>query len=121
MKKFLFTLFITACFATINAQEIPKPTRPPFFDSDRKPENCMFKGYSMNARVRIVSANSSSTFKVRAVKDGEGGEDLTVRFVTNTRSSCDCGQWEIVETREDFTVAFVESGEDFVVRITEPY
>ena len=121
MKKFLFTLFITACFATINAQEIPKPTRPPFIDSDRKPENCMFKGYSMNARVRIISETSRPTFRVRVLEDGQGGEDLTVRFIKNTRSTCDCGQWEIVDTREDFTVAFVESGEDFVVRITEPY
>jgi len=121
MKKFLFTLFITACFATINAQEIPKPTRPPFFDSDRKPKNCMFKGYSMNARVRIINEDSRPTFRVRVLEDGQGDEDLTVRFVTNKRSTCDCGQWEIVESGEDFTVAFVESGEDFVVRITEPY
>ena len=123
MKKFLFIVFALNCFATINAQEIPKPTRPPFFDSDRKPENCMFKGYSMNARVRIVSASSSEspTFKVRVLEDGQGGEDLTVRFIKNTRSTCDCGQWEIVDTREDFTVAFVETREDFTVRIAEPY
>ncbi|HOF15464.1 MAG TPA: hypothetical protein PLP76_01065, partial [Bacteroidales bacterium] len=111
----------TACFATINAQEIPKPTRPPLFDSDKAPENCMFKGYCMNAKVKIVSANSNSTFRVRVLEDGQDGEDLTVRFIKNSRSSTACGQWEIVDTREDFTVAFVETREDFTVRIAEPY
>ncbi|MDD4437290.1 MAG: hypothetical protein PHS04_04560 [Tissierellia bacterium] len=121
MKKFLFIIFTMSCIATINAQDIPKPTKPPFFDSDKVPKDCMIKGYSMNAKVKITNDASSPTFRVRVLEDGQGGEDLTVRFVKKSRSSSACGQWEIVESGEDFTVAFVKNNEDFIVRIAEPF
>jgi hypothetical protein len=104
----------------MSAQDIPKPVKPRSgFPSENAPQDCKINGISMNAKVRIVFWYDRPTFKVRAVKDGDGGEDLTVRFITNTRSSSLCGQWELVSGGEDFTVAFVENGEDFTVRIAK--
>ena len=119
MRNFILIACITCLSLTAIAQDIPKPTKPPLFDSDRAPENCTFKGYNMNARVKIVFPYNSATFRVKVLKDNEGGEDLTVRFVTNSRTWNMCGQWEIVDSREDFSVAFVETQEDFTIRITE--
>ena len=119
MKKFLFVFFISLASLKVSAQDIPKPTKPHWcFNTEIKPDNCMIKGFTMNAKVKIVKENENPTFKVRTVKDGESGEDLTVRFVKYISSS-GCGQWQIVETWEDFTVAFVDNNEDFIVRIAE--
>jgi hypothetical protein len=118
--KILFLIFISAIFNIASmAQGVPKTMpRHPYWPNDAVPENCMIKGKSMNARVRILSNNAD--FKVRLIHPDER-EDLTVRFITNTRGSTECGQWELVNSREDFTVEFVKDNEDFTIRVIEGF
>jgi len=121
MKKLLLLFAIIITSALCPAQEIldiPKPTKETYivrniFDS------CQFRGHNLdNVKVRIVREYENPTFKVRQV---EYNEDITVRFIENTRSLNSCGQWYIVNGKawsHDFTVAFVTHGEDFTIRIS---
>jgi len=115
--KFIVFLIFGLTGALIFAQEPPKPTPSQWYNSDRKFENCEFKGQKMNCvKVRFTDP-ANAKYKVRIV---EKDEDLTVRYVTNSWRSDLCGQW-ILATADvpDFTVAVVEYGEDFTVRITQ--
>lgn len=84
--------------------------------SDNKPADCILRGKNMNAKVKIVPTYNRADFKIRTVSYGE---DLTVRFVSRSRTWGLCGQWEVVEFGEDFSVTFVNSGEDFTIRIVD--
>lgn len=86
--------------------------------SDRAPEGCKFRGVNFNlAKVKIVPAYQNHTFKVRIV---ERDEALTVRFYSNSYHSNRCGQWRLVDSETpDFTVTFVDYGEDFTIRIAD--
>ncbi|MCR5183783.1 MAG: hypothetical protein K6B46_03685 [Opitutales bacterium] len=64
-------------------------------------------------RIRVVSSSSNSDFRVRVV-DGYGSADLRVRLV-NDGTPPSPGNWAFVETSEDWSVCFVDGGEDFSV------
>ena len=114
-----FTVFIMCSLLSLTAfsQQVPKPTKKQWYNTDRKFENCEFKGQRMNCvKVRFTDV-ANAKYKVKIV---EKDENLTVRYVTNSWRSDLCGQWHIVTTETpDFTVAVVEYGEDFTIRITE--
>jgi hypothetical protein len=118
MKRGLIFVFLLLSVAAPAQQpDIPSPNRKEGY-IDKAPANCKIKGMPMNAKVKIVDKNTSPVFKVRIVNHDE---DLTVRF-PKSRSSVSnrCGQWYIVTGEApDFTVAFVEYGEDFTVCIVE--
>jgi hypothetical protein len=112
---FLFFLSFVAI-----SQEAPQPVpKTQWFHSvEHAPDNCEIKGIKLTeCKVKVVYEYNSPTFKVRVVGSGETNWDLTVRYVTNSITSNLCGQWKIVSSSEDFTVAFVEYGEDFTVCI----
>jgi hypothetical protein len=116
MKK-IFLYIILLISAGCYSFEPPKPTEPPCFNADRAPENCKFRGQTLDCVKVKFTDTANATFKVRQV---EQGEDLTVRFYINSYSSNRCGQWRIVESESpDFTVALVDYGEDFTIRITD--
>lgn len=107
---------------TLKGWEVPqeqKPTQPPASLNPPShllptvaPRDCMYKGYNMTAKVKVVPVRAD--LKVKVV---EQGEDLTVKIVTNSLVSNLCGQWTMVDFGEDFTVQFVEGGEDIKIRI----
>lgn len=71
---------------------------------------CTFKGKPIYGNVRIVDNSTVADFKVRLV---ERDEYASIKIVTNETSRC--GEWHLVDSGDDFTVKFVESGEDFSI------
>jgi hypothetical protein len=117
MKLLLSVIFSLVSLAAFSQVEAPKPTKKQWYNSERKFENCEFKGQTMNlVKVRFTTSENAK-YKVKIV---EKDEDLTVRYITNSWRSDLCGQWILATTdTPDFTVAVVEYGEDFTIRITE--
>lgn len=73
-------------------------------------KNCTFNDVKIYGRVRVVEYGAD--FKVKIV---DRDEYLSVKLVT-TESPNDCGYWQMVNSSENFTVQFVEYGEDFTIR-----
>ena len=119
MKVLFFLLFSLMSLTAFSQSDnkIPDPTEKQWYNTDRKFANCEFKGQSMNlVKVRFTNV-ANAKYKVRIV---DNNEDLTVRYVTNSWRNDLCGQWIVNDTgHPDFTVAVVEYGEDFTIRITK--
>lgn len=98
MKVFIFSLLLSI----LSASHSP----------DFNKSACTCKGVFLSGVVKTVDFNPD--FRVRIV---DGCEDLTVHsspFATPTS----CGQWHFDNERPaDFSVQFVEYGEDFTIRI----
>ncbi len=77
--------------------------------------DCKFKDIPLHGRVKIVNYSSGAFH----VKVEEVSPDLEVKLVQSCPT--DCGEWQIVESGEDFDVQFVDSGEDFSIRFTESF
>lgn len=75
---------------------------------DQRP--CEFQGHTLKGRVRIV--DSFPDFKVK-IEEDEDEAELHVRRVSSTAEMC--GEWQFVDGMADFTVRFVEYGEDFTI------
>ncbi len=75
--------------------------------NDQRP--CEFQGHRLMGKVRIV--DSFPDFNVK-IMDDENRAELRVRMLSAGRPE-GCGEWQIVGGLADFTVRFVESGEDF--------
>ena len=75
---------------------------------DHRP--CEFQGHRLMGRVRVVDAFPD--FRVKLVDDKKKAE-LLVRRVDSEPEMC--GEWQMVDGMPDFTIAFVESGEDFKI------
>ncbi len=96
----------------------PQPRTQWFHGVERSPDDCQIRGINLtHCRVRVVSEFDNPTFKVRVVSNDESHWDLSVYYITTSRTSNKCGEWEMVESNEDFTVAFVGHGEDFTIRV----
>ena len=76
--------------------------------NDHRP--CEFMGHRLMGKVRIVS--SFPDFRVKLEDEKEKAE-LWVRRVVGTPEMC--GEWQMVDGMADFTIAFVEAGEDFKI------
>jgi hypothetical protein len=75
-------------------------------------EDCTCNKTKLYGRVRFVE--DAGDFRIRFVSHNP---DLKITFVT--RPANKCGEWQIVEGGEDFTVCVVEGGEDFTIRYNE--
>lgn len=75
--------------------------------NDQRP--CEFRGHRLMGKVRIV--DSFPDFNVK-VMDEENRAELRVRRLSAGTPEV-CGEWQIVDGLADFTVRFVETGEDF--------
>ena len=69
--------------------------------------NCSYKGIPLYGKVKVV--NAGEDFKVRKVRSFG---NLRVREVKYPKK---CGQWEFVETFEDFKIRYVDALEDFSI------
>lgn len=97
--NFLITLFITAfAMAMCNV-----------YDADAALVGCTVNGHYLKGRVQVVSAFGD--VKIRSVGTGA---DLRVRIVDLPLS---CGEWKFVDSLPDFTVEYVDIGEDITVEI----
>ncbi len=90
-----------------------KPTQNPDDPNASTPltsgiSGCECKGLPLYGKVRVV--NSFATFKVKVVSSFA---DLNVETVNSFATSC--GQWQFVDSFEDFSVEFVDSFEDFSI------
>jgi hypothetical protein len=77
--------------------------------------DCKFKDIPLHGRVKIVNSPAGAF----QVKINNARPDLEVKLVQSCPT--DCGEWQIVESGEDFDVQFVDSGEDFSIRFTESF
>ena len=75
---------------------------------DQRP--CEFVGHPLKGRVRVV--DSFPDFLVKIEPD-ERKAELHVRRVEQPAELC--GEWQFVDGMADFTVRFVEAGEDFKI------
>jgi len=75
---------------------------------DHRP--CEFQGHTLKGRVRVVDAFPDFSVKI---EDDERKAELRVRKVESPAELC--GEWQFVDGMADFTVRFVEYGEDFKI------
>lgn len=100
--------------ATIQIQ--PKsaaPSATPLPSDSASPESgkgCSYDGIAMYGRVRVVSAGAR--FKIRIVRSNAM---LQVKSVA--RQPANCGEWQFVSSKPNFTVQIVLSGEDFTISL----
>lgn len=72
-----------------------------------------FKGKKLIGKVRVVERNAD--FKVQIV-DHYNPCDLKVQVLPSYQHPNQVGQWQMVESGENFTIQFVNSGADFTIR-----
>jgi hypothetical protein len=72
--------------------------------------DCDFQGHRLLGRVRVVDAFPDFNVKV---EDDERKAELHVRRVEQPAELC--GEWQFVDGMADFTIRFVETGEDFKI------
>ena len=75
---------------------------------DHRP--CDFRGHTLMGRVRVVDAFPDFSVKL---EDDEKKAELRVRRVEGQPELC--GEWQFVDGMADFTIRFVEYGEDFKI------
>ncbi len=83
-----------------------------FTASEPVTKDCKCDDTELFGRVRFV--NDGGDFRIRFVQNNP---DLRIQFVARPASKC--GQWQIVDGGEDFTVYVVAGGEDFTVQYSE--
>lgn len=76
-----------------------------------KPIDCTLKGKLLGGRVKVVASNAD--FKVKLVNSNPDLEVKKVEFGTKK-----CGEWYFVEYSQDFSIQFVDQGEDFTIRMS---
>jgi hypothetical protein len=79
---------------------------------DHRP--CDFQGHRLMGRVRVV--NAFPDFQVKLEKDPHKAE-LHVQRVEHPAEIC--GEWQFVDGMADFTIRFVETGEDFKIAFVD--
>ncbi len=81
-------------------------------DGEQISENCECRGIPLYGRVRVVQRNA--TFRVKVTNDQA---DLNVQRYNMPTTIC--GLWYFIESEnEDFTIEYVNSGEDFSIAFT---
>ncbi|MCM1035532.1 MAG: hypothetical protein NC038_05490 [Paludibacter sp.] len=74
--------------------------------------DCACRHTRLFGRVKIVAYNAD--FKVKIVTYNA---DLEVQRVEHTAKKC--GEWQLVEYNEDFTIQLVDYGEDFTIKYVD--
>jgi len=87
-----------------------------FIQSNREyqPKDCQCKNIELKGRVKIV--NNFADFKVKIVNSFA---DLRVKKVKSFPNNC--GEWQFVDSGEDFTIQFVESFPDFTIMYVDNF
>lgn len=76
--------------------------------------DCKCKNIELKGRVKIVASNAD--FKVKIV---DSFPDLRVKKVKSF--PIHCGEWQFVDSGEDFTIQFVSSFPDFTIMYVEQF
>lgn len=82
---------------------------------DQITSDCRCNDTQMFGRVKFVKY--SGDVRIRFVE--HQSPDLRIKFVQFTPRKC--GEWQVVDNSEDFTVQVVTGGEDFTVQIDPDY
>jgi hypothetical protein len=115
MKRLIFSFLIVLFGSFLYAAE-PDSV---FVSSSSNPidrETCTCKGKRLYGKVKVVDVFAD--FKVEVVKTGCEA-NLWVKEIEPGYSCYSCGEWQFVETGEDFTVQFVETHGDFRITFVE--
>lgn len=115
MKRLIFSFLIVLFGSFLYAAE-PDSV---FVNSNSNPidrETCTCKGKRLYGKVKVV--DMSADFRVEVVNMGYGA-DLWVKKIEPGYSCYSCGEWQFVESGEDFTVQFVEMSGDFRITFVE--
>lgn len=105
MRPFGFAIILVAGSA---AAQPPDINVDGGVGGDHRP--CEFMGHALKGRVRVVDAFPDFSVKI---EDDEKKAELRVRRVESPAELC--GEWQFVDGMADFTVRFVEYGEDFKI------
>ncbi len=75
--------------------------------------------FSLRGKVRVVT-DEAPDINVYVAKYSEGA-DLIVKWVDSRKYYC-CGEWQLVESGEDFTIRFIDDYwfADIVIKYGEP-
>ena len=76
--------------------------------------DCKCKNIELKGRVKVVASNAD--FKVKVV---DSFPDLRVKRVKSF--PIHCGEWQFVDTGEDFTIQFVSNFPDFTIMYVEQF
>jgi hypothetical protein len=87
-------------------------TRPGY----RISTDCTFKGIFLGGKVKFVEVGAD--FNVKVVNYFG---DLNVRKVDFNSISAACGEWQVVDLGQDFTVKIVNVGEDFSIKYVNSF
>ncbi|MEO0075644.1 MAG: hypothetical protein ABIK31_06010 [candidate division WOR-3 bacterium] len=101
MKQIALFLIVFVAWAFVPSSSPIKP-------------DCTCKGIKLWGRVRVV--DSFENFRVRVVNDLQ---DFNVRKVDSQPYWC--GEWQFVDSHEDFTIRFVDSHEDFTIKFVDSF
>ena len=113
MKRLLLLLLIVLFGSLLYAAE---PDSVAVDSSPIESETCTCKGKRLYGKVKVV--DMSADFRVEVVNVGYGA-DLWVKKIEPGYSCYSCGEWQFVESGEDFTVQFVEMSGDFRITFVE--
>ena len=75
-------------------------------------KNCRCNNIELKGRVKVVTSGADLRIKVV-----DSQPDLRVKKVD--RSPIECGEWQFVNSGEDFTVEFVANFPDFTIKYVE--
>ena len=114
MKRLIFSFLIVLFGSLLYAAEPDSVFVNSSNPIDR--ETCTLNGKRLYGKVRVVDI--SADFDVEIVDFGCGA-DLWVTKIEPGYSCYSCGEWQFVESGEDFTVQFVEIGGDFRITFVE--
>ena len=112
MRRFAILLCVLASSAAAQNVPVEGDVAPGGVGGDHRP--CDFQGKRLMGRVRVVE--SFPDFRVK-LEDDKKFAELHARRVT--RKPEICGEWEFVDGMPDFTIAFVDYGEDFKIAWVE--
>lgn len=102
------SLLLLIALAGPAAAEVPDVNVEGGVGGDHRP--CDFRGHTLMGRVRVVDAFPDFSVKL---EDDEKEAELRVRRVEGPAELC--GEWQFVDGMADFTIRFVEYGEDFKI------
>lgn len=102
------SLLLLIALAGSAAAEVPDVNVEGGVGGDHRP--CDFRGHTLKGRVRVVDAFPDFSVKL---EDDEKKAELRVRRVEGPPELC--GEWQFVDGMADFTIRFVDYGEDFKI------
>ena len=112
MRKFISLLLFLVTYVAI-AQEQNTPINPDC-TIEKRCSNGEIMRIPLHGKVKIVKAFGD--FKVQVVSNFE---DLNVKLVEHFPNNC--GEWQIVENFEDFSIEIVDAFPDFTIKYVDAF